>query len=106
MQLLGKSPYKKLEEVKEQCLELSRDSGFLCVYEKAKYKTTSEEPPKGRYLVCYRLWLDRDRPTEEPMIMNIKNWTPVKNKNPPKKREHITSLNMRKPRTLRFFNRF
>jgi len=103
MQILGRAISIKLEDVKTQALEISKESGFLCVYEKAKHKTTSDDPPSGRYLVCYRLWLDRDRSVNEPTIMDIKDWTPKESPKDTKPVKHITQLHMRENRTNPFY---
>lgn len=101
MQLLGRASSIKLEEVKAQAMKASQESGFLCVYEKAKRKTTSEEPPSGRALVCYRLWLDRDR--KQIGIMDIKDWKPVEETPETKPVSHITQLSMREKLTNPFY---
>jgi len=100
MQILGR--VKTLEEAQTRALEISQESGFLCVYEKAKYKTTSEEPPSGRYLRCWRLWLDRDR--QQVGIMDIKDWSPPKEEKAAiKPKSHITQLRMRNKLTNPFY---
>ena len=102
MQLLGRAESIKIKEVQAQALKISEESGFLCVYEKAKRKTRSDEPPSGRYLVCYRLWLDRDR--EQVGIMNGKDWKPLPEpKQVIKPRSRITQLNMRNKLTNPFY---
>jgi hypothetical protein len=107
MRLVGRSPYKKLEQVKEQALQISRDSGCLCVYEKAKYKTRGDEPPAGRYLVCYRLWVDLDQPAEEPKAISIKDWKKVekevsKRRVTPRTDMHTTGITQRWRKQGRF----
>ena len=89
-------------EAEEQGLKMSKEKGFIVVIDKGKYKTTSAEPPSGRRLVCYRGWLDRDRPGVG--IMDIKDWTPPKEKvAPTQPRSHVTQLNIRSKLTNPFY---
>ena len=96
MQYLGK--IRTQEEAEAEGLRVSQETGFIVVIEKAKFKP--DRSPKR--WVCYRGWLDRDRPGVG--VMDMKDWSP-----PPEKAESvkpkssITQLNMRNKLTNPFY---
>ena len=73
---------KTEEEAKTEGLRVSQETGFIVVLEKAKMKTQSRDPSAVNYAprsglirVCWRAWLDRDRPGVG--LMDRSEWSPL-----------------------------
>lgn len=65
MQYLGQ--VKTLKAALAQGEKMAKETGHTFVWEKAKYKDRA-----GRYLRCYRGWLDRTR--KSPKVMSMAEW--------------------------------
>jgi len=52
--------------------QIAKQNSATIILEKAKYKTGSDEPPKGRYLNCWRFW--HDPYDNEVKVVTMKDW--------------------------------